>query len=1426
MSAKKGLLVTSIALLLFSCGKAKDQGDRQNLASPHDASIQSEDTSHPVETVLFPDKQPETATPAVETQNLASPQSEDTSSGSKEAAPPPEPEPPVQTQLIVSSGSVKSTSPPEPGLPNLLPYHHTPFHAVPHSNVAAVEKLAEAGHPVPFQPLSYPIGGGDKQPEEFPETRLAILPEKKEDLIPLPEEGIDPPALKPEYPYITLGASDHEVPPEPQTPAIPAPALAIIPEEAEPKEEISPEESEPKPEPESGIAILPPSPAPAPAGPAIVTPPTPEPENQSGAEPEIAVVPETTREEAPVAEEEAPPVEEPPIAEEPIIVAAPVAPEPEPEIAILPEEPEPEPEIASLPEEPEPEPEIASLPEEPEPEPEIAILPEEPEPEPEIVILPEEPEPEPEIAILPEEPEPELEILILPEVHEPANEIAPPVETQNLASPQIDTSQPEPIPEIAVNPEPTPEPEPAIPIKGPDLDLQSPMDLSYYQSSVLLKGICIPSSEAPEETRDIKSLTWRIDALGDYDNMVFLEEDGSFELDVFTAGLEGAHSLIMKTVDFGGRITSREIPLQDGNQPPQIILEYPPADGAYGSMLSVKGSIKDVYKGMGDLEGIARLGYTLIPRDRSSVNTVLKGEAVLQEDDFFFALDMVDRTGRYSLVLEAEGINGAVGRAEVALSHGDSDIPSFTVKPQDSRLIFDWDSIPGAENQTVYLTNDGTTPSDANGGSQFSAVKSPLTLGGVQNGKLYKARLKVEAGGFSYWSEVMEAVPLAPGTLDLKAEGRFEQIRLEWKSITGASAFRIYRREENEKDFTLLADPVEGTEFVDAAVEFGRTYYYRIEPSGIPGPLSYEVPAASLEAPSEKITMSSYYREMTPVKLTVSGEYAYVAAGDTGFYIMDVSTPQKPEKIGHLDIGNVQDVYITDEYAYIAAGDEGFYLVNIEEPTKPFVVMSRVTDNAIGIAGRNNMVYVADGERGVQIFNIANRQDPFRMGTYRDVPAYQLALEGNLLYIAAGAQGMRILDISDPSSPALVSSYSDAAVYDVLLRDEKLYLACGGQGMVILEDQAGDLVELSRFRSNNARTVRLWEDYAMIADGSGGMKAVDVTLPEDPHLFGSFPGEDTRSVAMAEDYALIADVSGLKVVRTYLYGQSIPVLSIPTAGRAYGVLVDDNSLWVADRRGGVAQYDISNPSSLSESSLLRVYQAEYAEDVLLMDDLVYVADGPAGVKVFDRTSSSEMAVSSIPVSGRARRILPYGSSVVVVSSGDGVMFLKNNMMTGRINLPDVRDAAFYGSYLFVGDYREGLIVMDAAGGERPVELDRLEDFSKIRQLLIKGTTLYVLYQDGIALLDIQNPEHPVQRGMISYFEAEGMQLSDKLLYVAGGFQGVSVYRIREDLSVMKVSDCPEIFAVDVADAGRGYAVYANMDGIGIIQVLIPDWISE
>ena len=1048
----------------------------------------------------------------------------------------------------------------------------------------------------------------------------------------------------------------------------------------------------------------------------------------------------------------------------------------------------------------------------------------EPQSEPEPVVIPVvEPEPEP-VIVEPGISTPEPVIIPAAEPEEPV------VETEE---PAIVIAEPAPVPEEIPEAEPVTEPPVAETLitEGPRILLTSPRNGAYYRSSLLLDGRCLPLEEM-ENVKEgrVKSLNWRIPSQGEWSNPVFMEEDGSFQLDLMTAGLEGPQQLILESEDFGGRVSRQIVSLRDGNQAPEIVLESGNGERSYGAHLTLKGFLKDPYKTIPGLEGFRELRYRLVPRDRNSGEKSMEGNIPLERDgSFFMAIGMEDRTGEQMLVLEAEGKNESIRSLEIFLVPGRGDIPSFTMVPQDGRLVFNWEEHPDMVGQTLYLTDHPSLEPEKDPQLNFRGVKPPLVIDRTVNGRLYRARLEILTEEGKYLSELLEAVPLAPGTLDLRARGGFEQVRLDWEDISGAKSFRIWRKSGND-DFALLADDLEGNSYIDATATFGTTYHYRIEPADVAGPLSYAVPAASTETPSDKMTLASHYRQIIPEKIAVKGDYAFVAAGQGGFHIMDISIPQKPESIGFLDQEGVHDVYLGSEYVYLASGDKGFQVVNIEEPKRPFTVLSRVTPDARCIAGREEQIFVGDSQLGLQIFDIRDRANPQRLSTLREYSPQQIVLDRNLLYAALGENGLVILDITNPYNPKEVGAFRASPVYDVLIEDELMYLACGAEGMAILAaDASGLWREISRFEGSDTRMIRMWENYAMIADGTGGMKAVDVSNPLSPQYYGLFSSSEIRALAMADDYALLADVSGLKVVRTYLYGQSFIRQRWETPGRAYGVLSSGRQLWVADRTGGVAVYQADSPAGMSEASLLRTFPAEFAEDILIRDSMLYVSDGPAGVKGFRLDKADNSPVLEVSVSGRVRRVLPYGSRFAVVSSGEGILLFKENRTGGSLNweissryyTSDPRDAVFHGPLLIVGDARDGLIMAREFDGQFR-EMQRFPEFGGIRQVTLKDNVLYVLYKEGIALFDMTNPDHPVQTAFIPAVEAEGLQVAGEYLYLAEGFRGVSVYRLNGGGQPVKVSVCSELFAVDAAPAGDILFV-ADMDGIAVIKVIIPNW---
>ncbi|MHA2081400.1 MAG: hypothetical protein ACW99H_09675, partial [Candidatus Thorarchaeota archaeon] len=96
------------------------------------------------------------------------------------------------------------------------------------------------------------------------------------------------------------------------------------------------------------------------------------------------------------------------------------------------------------------------------------------------------------------------------------------------------------------------------------------------------------------------------------------------------------------------------------------------------------------------------------------------------------------------------------------------------------------------------------------------------------------------------------------------------------------------------------------------------------------GPVNHNV--QRFEEPTSFKANDVYYEDTTGSALGVyvSGDYVYVADGDSGLAVIDISDPTSPGTPVHMDTGgSAYGVYVNGDYAYVADGDSGLAVINI-----------------------------------------------------------------------------------------------------------------------------------------------------------------------------------------------------------------------------------------------------------------------------------------------------------------------------------------------------------------------------------------------------------------------------------------------------------------------------------------------------------------
>ncbi len=153
------------------------------------------------------------------------------------------------------------------------------------------------------------------------------------------------------------------------------------------------------------------------------------------------------------------------------------------------------------------------------------------------------------------------------------------------------------------------------------------------------------------------------------------------------------------------------------------------------------------------------------------------------------------------------------------------------------------------------------------------------------------------------------------------------------------------------------------------------------------------------------------YTKLLPghsLDVCVLNNYAYMALGEAGFGIYDISGANQITEIGFFvpqspwpDNFNIESVYISGNYAYLAESFFGLYIIDISDPTTPTEVCFFPYDWIKDVVIQNNVAFIISQISGLQILDVSNPSNPILLGNY-DTPGFAEGIDvsGNFIFVA------------------------------------------------------------------------------------------------------------------------------------------------------------------------------------------------------------------------------------------------------------------------------------------------------------------------------------------------------------------------------------------------------------------------------------------
>jgi hypothetical protein len=138
----------------------------------------------------------------------------------------------------------------------------------------------------------------------------------------------------------------------------------------------------------------------------------------------------------------------------------------------------------------------------------------------------------------------------------------------------------------------------------------------------------------------------------------------------------------------------------------------------------------------------------------------------------------------------------------------------------------------------------------------------------------------------------------------------------------------------------------------------------------------------------------------------------YVADGDSGLRIINVTNPAAPYEVSHFPNppgGSATGVFIKDTIAYLGTWGGGFRILNIANPTIPFEIGYHA-DAILDVVVIDTIAYTTSNLGFTKIFNVANPTNPTLIGYYLNPDLnYRLFVSNNLIYVVCYESGISIL---------------------------------------------------------------------------------------------------------------------------------------------------------------------------------------------------------------------------------------------------------------------------------------------------------------------------------------------------------------------------------------------------------------------------------
>tara|TARA_R110002073_G_scaffold275332_1_gene438880 strand:+ start:49716 stop:51806 length:2091 start_codon:yes stop_codon:yes gene_type:complete len=196
-----------------------------------------------------------------------------------------------------------------------------------------------------------------------------------------------------------------------------------------------------------------------------------------------------------------------------------------------------------------------------------------------------------------------------------------------------------------------------------------------------------------------------------------------------------------------------------------------------------------------------------------------------------------------------------------------------------------------------------------------------------------------------------------------------------------------------------------------------------------------------------------------PASLVLQDSTAYIASGEAGLLLVDVSTTSTPAIVGQFDSpGYAHKSATVNNTTYLADGHEGLHILDTSDKSNPSLISTLNPEGAVtDLAIDGDTLYIVGGTATLQIYNIQDNQNPISIGSFISTDTIsKIEASNNIAIILAGNSHGYALNTSDPSNVTVQWERSFLPATDIEFSENEVVILWnndGGTSVTVLDIQ-------------------------------------------------------------------------------------------------------------------------------------------------------------------------------------------------------------------------------------------------------------------------------------------------------------------------------------------------------------------------------------